>query len=95
MKNILACYAKRNPHIGYCQGLNFVAAKILSVIDHEEDSFWILTTLIEDILPIDYFSSMVGVMTDQKIFNEIIAFKFPKFYKRLTQMGGDTSLFTL
>jgi GTPase-activating protein len=47
MKNILTYYARykllfhkkrerRNPHIGYCQGMNFIAAKILNVVPEEE-----------------------------------------------------------
>lgn len=28
-RNVLIAYARRNPMIGYCQGLNFIAAFIL------------------------------------------------------------------
>jgi hypothetical protein len=30
----------------------------------EEDAFWIFVMLIESILPIDYYSNMVGVLID-------------------------------
>jgi hypothetical protein len=30
----------------------------------EEEAFWCLAMLIENILPIDYFSNMVGIMVD-------------------------------
>jgi hypothetical protein len=37
----------------------------------EEDAFWIFVTMIESILPLDYYSNMVGALIDQKIFYKI------------------------
>jgi len=31
----------------------------------EEEAFWTLTMIIETMLPIDYYSNMVGVLVDQ------------------------------
>src|SRR5258708_6545431 len=33
LRNILTTYIKRNPTIGYCQGMNFLAARILKVME--------------------------------------------------------------
>jgi hypothetical protein len=30
----------------------------------EEEAFWIFTMMVESILPIDYYSNMVGVLID-------------------------------
>lgn len=44
--NVLACYAKMNPDVGYCQGMNFLAAMILIGVDFDElVAFTILTQL--------------------------------------------------
>lgn len=32
---------------------------------NEEEAFWTLTMILETILPIDYYSNMVGVLIDQ------------------------------
>lgn len=63
MTNILYSYAKRNPTIGYWQGLNFVVAMLLHVLE-EEEAFWVLWQLIETILPMDYYTIMTGILID-------------------------------
>ena len=65
MANVLYSYAKRNPTIGYWQGLNFVVAMLLHVLD-EEEAFWILCQLIETILPMDYYTIMTGILIDYR-----------------------------
>jgi hypothetical protein len=35
----------------------------------EEESFWMLTTLLESFMPNDYYAKMVGVVTDHEILN--------------------------
>jgi hypothetical protein len=34
--NLLSCYAKMNPDVGYCQGMNFFAGMILIGVDFDE-----------------------------------------------------------
>lgn len=41
LKNILHTYVKRNPTVGYCQGMNFIAANLLECMG-EEEAFWTL-----------------------------------------------------
>jgi hypothetical protein len=35
LKNVLTCYSIRNASIGYCQGFNFIAGRLLQVL-HDE-----------------------------------------------------------
>lgn len=63
LRNVLATYTKRNPTIGYCQGMNFIVGRLLKFMD-EESAFWTLTMVVETILPLDYYSNMVGVLID-------------------------------
>lgn len=35
LKKILLAYSKRNLSIGYCQGFNFVAARLLKIMENE------------------------------------------------------------
>lgn len=35
LKNILIAFSRRNSSIGYCQGFNFIAGKILKVCENE------------------------------------------------------------
>jgi len=56
MRRILCTYSKRNPLIGYCQGMNFILARILKYTQCETEAFWIFTHLLEDVLPNDYYT---------------------------------------
>lgn len=47
--NVLACYAKLAPDVGYCQGMNFFAGMILIGVDFDEVvAFAILVQLMSD-----------------------------------------------
>ena len=39
LKNILICYSIRNSSIGYCQGFNFIVARLLYVLEDEVKYF--------------------------------------------------------
>lgn len=49
LARILLAYARRNKGLGYCQSMNFLTGFFLLVTKDEEDSFWLLTTVVEDI----------------------------------------------
>ena len=53
---MLVAFACRNPRIGYCQSLNFVAGALLLADLSERDAFFALCTLVEDVMPSDYYS---------------------------------------
>ena len=55
-------------HVGYCQGLNYLAATFLLVDLSEEMAFWLLAAAVERLLPQSYFShSLLGAQVDQKV----------------------------
>ena len=64
MKIVLYTYVKRNPTVGYCQGMNFIVGRMLQYMN-EEEAFWTLTMIIETMLPVDFYSNMIGVLVDQ------------------------------
>lgn len=67
LRRILRAYSQRNPRVGYCQGMSLLAGCLLLVME-EEEAFWMFCTLLENILPSDYFSpGMTGLMTDQGV----------------------------
>ncbi|CAI2384326.1 unnamed protein product [Moneuplotes crassus] len=90
--NILLSYTKRNPQIGYCQGMNYLAATLLRVFDDEELAFWGLCNLCESILPLDYYSHMIEVLVDQKVFVHLLQELMPTLYEHLQNLGLDVAL---
>lgn len=95
LKNILECYSLRNPNIGYCQGLNFIAATILSLGFSEIESFWLFVQILENYTPTHYYNSMSGVILDQKVFDNIFVHKLPKLANALEVLGIESCLFTV
>ena len=86
LKNILISYSKRNHSIGYVQGFNFIVAKILNMLPDEEKAFWLFVQIIENILPIDFYSEMCGMMSDIDILILLIKEKYiPNLINKLIE----------
>lgn len=54
LRRVLLAFAIRNTSIGYCQSMNYICGLLLFHMN-EEHSFWVLSALIEDILPPNYY----------------------------------------
>jgi hypothetical protein len=54
LQRLLAAFATHNADVGYCQSLNFVGGFLLLLLP-EEQAFWVLDCLINEILPPDYY----------------------------------------
>ena len=57
--------------------MNFIAGNLLKLLN-EQESFWLFTSIAENILPLDYYSDMLGILVDQKIFEELLTERHPK-----------------
>ena len=54
LRRLLLCFSLRNPEVGYCQGMNFVALSLLRALASEELAFWILCAVVCEICPHTY-----------------------------------------
>jgi hypothetical protein len=80
LRRVLQAYALRNPLIGYCQSMNYICALLLFHIE-EEKAFWVLASLLEDIIPNNYYvPSLLGGRVDQQVFQSCIAYKLPRLF---------------
>lgn len=73
LRRILFAYAIRNPHVLYCQGLNYVVGYLLTHGYSEQESFWILVHLIEEVLPADYYVDMGPIICMSNVLKDIIS----------------------
>lgn len=47
LRNVLGSFASVNTETGYCQGMDYLTAMLLSIVDwHESNAFWLLTTMV-------------------------------------------------
>jgi hypothetical protein len=60
IRRVLRSFCFACPHVGYCQGLNFVAANLLRWMG-EEEAFWTLLQIVEVFQPPEYYTNMVCV----------------------------------
>lgn len=89
LRRVLCSYSKRNSNIGYCQGMNWLVANILNIVDDDEDAFWILSQIIESHLPLDYYSLMLEVLVDQKVLLFLIKKKRSRLLKKINNLEID------
>jgi len=77
LRRVLRSISWLYPDIGYCQGMGTVVAHLLLLLE-EEDCFWLMATLVEDILPATYFvSDFIGVRTDCLVIARLVSIHFP------------------
>ncbi|KAK3800100.1 hypothetical protein RRG08_015066 [Elysia crispata] len=94
LRCVLMCYSVHNPCIGYCQGINRIAAIALLFLT-EEDAFWCLVAIIDHLMPDDYFTAtLAGAQADQRVLKDLVAEKCPRLHAHLELHEIDLSLFT-
>ena len=81
LKNILICYSIRNTTVGYCQGMNFIGGRLLLIMGNEEQAFWLFIQIMEEILPITYYSQLVGIVVETTMVENMLGLYFPELYK--------------
>lgn len=95
LRRVLLAYSWQNPTIGYCQGLNRLAAIALLVLEDEESAFYCLADIIENIMPPEYYSNnLTGSQVDQRVFKDCFLEKLPRLNAHFQQYKIDLSLIT-
>ncbi|CAH6790367.1 Tbc1d2 [Phodopus roborovskii] len=95
LRRVLLAFSWQNPAIGYCQGLNRLAAIALLVLEDEESAFWCLVAIVETILPAEYYSkTLMASQVDQRVLRDLLSEKLPRLTTHLRQHHIDLSLIT-
>ncbi|KAM6170546.1 TBC1 domain family member 2A isoform 2-T2 [Rhynchocyon petersi] len=95
LRRVLLAFSWQNPTIGYCQGLNRLAAIALLILDEEETAFWCLVAIVETIMPADYYSkTLTASQVDQRVLRDLLSEKLPRLMAHLGQHQVDLSLIT-
>ncbi|KAJ6489064.1 rab-GTPase-TBC domain-containing protein [Mycena sanguinolenta] len=90
LRRVLTAYSRRNPAVGYCQGMNLVTSTLLLVHADEEDAFWALTAIVEKILPEGFFSpSLLPSRACPLVLLDYVREYVPKLHAHLSDLGVD------
>ncbi|XP_045135376.1 small G protein signaling modulator 3 homolog isoform X2 [Portunus trituberculatus] len=95
LRRVLRALAWLYPDIGYCQGTGMVVASLLLFLE-EEDAFWVMCTIVEDLLPASYYSStLLGVQADQRVLAALVCTYLPGVDSVVREHDIELSLITL
>lgn len=94
LRRVLQAYSLRNPAVGYCQSMNFLAAVLLHHVE-EEEAFWVLAAIVEELTPSYHTRSMAGSRADQRVFADLVQQKLPAIFQHMQALGVDFEPFTL
>ncbi|KAJ8037117.1 Small G protein signaling modulator 3-like [Holothuria leucospilota] len=95
LRRILGAISWLYPDIGYCQGTGVVIASLLLFLE-EEDAFWMMCAIIEDLVPSSYYSSnLLGVQADQRVLRQLMVSFLPELDQLLKSHDIELSLITL
>ncbi|KAG6852843.1 hypothetical protein C0991_008662, partial [Blastosporella zonata] len=90
LRRVLLAYSRRNPAVGYCQGMNLITSTLLLVHADEEDAFWTLAAIVERLLPEDFFSpSLLPSRACPLVLLDYVQEYMPKLHAHLTELGVD------
>jgi len=82
LQSLLVTYGRRNPRVGYCQGMNFIALLLLQYLQ-KEDAFWALAVLVEQLFPDHYSRNLLGNHVDQRVLRSVLALRRPDLVRHL------------
>lgn len=87
LNEVLLAYSRRNPEVGYCQGMNLITACLLLIMPTAEDAFWVLATMIENILPQNYYDqNLLTSRADQTVLRSYVQELLPKLSAHLDEL---------
>lgn len=95
LKEVLVAYARRNKDVGYCQGMNLITANLLLIMPSAEDAFWVLASIVENILPQGYYDhSLQSSRADQQVLRQYVSIVLPKLSSHLENLGVELETMT-
>ncbi|KAH7153309.1 rab-GTPase-TBC domain-containing protein [Dactylonectria macrodidyma] len=95
LNEVLLAYSRRNKDVGYCQGMNLITANLLLIMPSAEDAFWILTSIIENILPHGYYDhSLLASRADQQVLRQYVTSVLPKLSAHLDSLSIELEALT-
>ncbi len=75
--------------------MGMIAGMLLLLLE-EEDAFWLMTSVVEDLLPASYFSpTLLGVQAVQLVLRSLVTSHLPAVDRQLQEHDIELALITL
>ncbi|PAV64960.1 hypothetical protein WR25_10566 [Diploscapter pachys] len=92
---VLRAFCLHNDSLGYCQGMNFLAATALLFVGPEE-AFWFLIAVTERYFDKTYFDdNLAGAQADQEVLKELLEEYCPEIANHLASLDIELASITL
>ncbi len=90
LSRVLQAHAVLDPHIGYCQGMNFLAATLLFGANAPEHVALRILVAMLRMFAVEFYSpNLLGVQTDVKTANALLHEHLPALGQHFTRIGMD------
>eukprot|EP00811_Abedinium_folium_P033806 NODE_6741_length_1643_cov_3.528364.p1 GENE.NODE_6741_length_1643_cov_3.528364~~NODE_6741_length_1643_cov_3.528364.p1 ORF type:complete len:428 (+),score=112.58 NODE_6741_length_1643_cov_3.528364:134-1285(+) len=89
LRRLLVGLSAYNPDVGYAQGMNQLASVFIKLGFEEEDSFWMLVSVIEVLLPGCHAPDLHGLHRDTAVVDALLQAYLPVHCTALTEAGVD------
>ncbi|XP_076918503.1 uncharacterized protein LOC143578943 [Bidens hawaiensis] len=86
LRRLLLAYARHNPDVGYCQGMNFFAGMLLLMMP-EENAFWTLVGMIDDYYDGYFTKDMIESQVDQLVYEDLLRERYPNLVNYFDHIG--------
>ena len=80
LRNILVCYSLRNTSVGYCQGMNFIASRLLLIMGNEEQTFWLFLQIMETMVSLIYYADLTGIIIETTLIETLLPIYLPQLH---------------
>lgn len=95
LKRMIIALCVALPNISYSSGITSIASTILLVTQDEVRSFWILFSILEEILPSNYFVDMnLGCNVDQEVLLALLEWKSPAIHRKIVDLQMPLNIVT-
>ena len=88
---VLYVIQKRYPQVGYVQGMNMIVSLFLTVVDTEEEAFWLFVAYLERYAMLQYYEDGLTQLSKAMIdFGKKLEFSDVVLFKYLQELGVQT-----
>jgi len=89
LEEVLIAYARRNSRIGYCQGMNYIAAQFIIMGFSPADAYHGLAFLVERVAADYHTPGFYGFEADVRYVRTLLGELYPKLFSTIAEMSAN------